>query len=195
MRLQFSLSHHGLLSYNSSSFLCSALCSKNTRTSKGLAKYTQSFYYALGINPGYFGFCGLRLKGDMALQTYLVKGQGWNIKKCYKSVIFWPILMKICMQLPFRPPFAHAHFQLGRKGQRPKGRKVKRQNFKKLSRSNYDHILSPPHWFHFIFSPKNGHCRRFGGFSPLCIVFLSNVERKIGQNCKTYSVPLLMSVE
>ena len=41
--------------------------------------------------------------------------------------------MKICMQLPFRPPFAHANFQLGRKGQRPKGRKVKGQNFKKLA--------------------------------------------------------------
>ena len=68
--------HHGLLSYNSSSFLCSALCSKNTRASKGLAKYTQSFYYVLEINPLYFGFCGLRRKGDMALQTYLVKGQG-----------------------------------------------------------------------------------------------------------------------
>ena len=37
------------------------------------------------------------------------------------------------MQLPFRPPFAHANFQLGRKGQRPKGRKVKGQNFKKLA--------------------------------------------------------------
>ena len=72
------------------------------------------------------------------------------------------------MQLPFRPPFAHAKFQLGHKGQRPKGRKAKGQNFKKVSRSNFDHFLRPLHWFHFIFSPKNGHGRRLGGFSPLC---------------------------
>ena len=81
------------------------------------------------------------------------------------------------MQLPFGPPFAHANFQLGRKGQRPKGRKVKGQNFIKVSRSNFDHILSPLHWFHFIFRPKNGHCRRFGGFSPLCMVYFK--KRKI----------------
>ena len=41
--------------------------------------------------------------------------------------------MKIWMQLPFGPPFAQAKFQLGHKGQRPKGRKVKGQNFKKLA--------------------------------------------------------------
>ena len=68
--------HHGLRSYNSLNFLCTALCSKNTRASKGLAGYTQSFYYALGMSPRYFGFCGLRRKEVTALQSYLVKGQG-----------------------------------------------------------------------------------------------------------------------
>ena len=47
----------------------------------------------------------------------------------YKSVICWPILMKFCMQPPIRHPFALANFQLGRKGQRPKGHKVERPNF------------------------------------------------------------------
>ena len=41
--------------------------------------------------------------------------------------------MKICMQLPFGPPFAQAKFQQGHKGQRPEGHKVKGQNFKKLA--------------------------------------------------------------
>ena len=37
-------------------------------------------------------------------------------KNLYKSVIWWPILMKFCMQAPIRHPFALANFQLGRKG-------------------------------------------------------------------------------
>ena len=81
-------SHHGLRSYNSLNFLCTALCSKNTRASKGLAGYTQSFNYAFGMFPRYFGFCGLRRKEVTALQSYLVKGQGWNIKNAINQSFF-----------------------------------------------------------------------------------------------------------
>ena len=98
--------HHGLRSYNSLNFLCTALCSKNTRASKGLAKYTQSFYYALGIIPCYFGFWGLRGKGDMALQTYLVKGQGWNIKNAinqsFSDRFWWKFACSFLSDLPLR---------------------------------------------------------------------------------------------
>ena len=41
--------------------------------------------------------------------------------------------MKFCMQPPVGPSFELANFQLGRKGQRPKGPKAKRPNFQKLS--------------------------------------------------------------
>ena len=80
--------HHGLWSYNSLNFLCTALCSKNTRASKGLAGYTQSFNYAFGMFPRYFGFCGLRRKEVTALQSYLVKGQGCNIKNAINQSFF-----------------------------------------------------------------------------------------------------------
>ena len=62
--------HHGLRSYNSLIFLCTALCSKNLRASKGLAANTQQYYYASGVFPCYFGFRGLKRKGAMTLQSY-----------------------------------------------------------------------------------------------------------------------------
>ena len=46
--------------------------------------------------------------------------------------MYQQILMKFGMYLSNGHPFALAKFQLGRKGQRPEGRKVKGQNFKKF---------------------------------------------------------------
>ena len=125
--------HHGLLSYNSSNLLCRALCSENTRASKGLvAGYTQSFSYALGMSPPLFWCLQTQAEGSYGLANVLSKRPRLKYKNGSKSVICWSILMKFCMQLSNGHPFPLTKFQLGRKGQRPEGRKVKDKNFKKL---------------------------------------------------------------
>ena len=82
-------------------------------------------------------------------------------KNWYKSVICWPILMKFCMQPPIRPSFALANFQLGRKGQRPKGRKVKRPNFQKLSEAFFIKSKVVHNVFMSIFKLKGPISRNF----------------------------------
>ena len=76
------------------------------------------------------GYLWFSFKGPLKL---LNKRPRPKYEYCNNSVIFWPILMKFRMQLSYGPPFPLAKFQLGRKGQRPEGRKVKGQNFKKFS--------------------------------------------------------------
>ena len=82
-------------------------------------------------------------------------------KNWCKSVICWPILMKFCVQPPIRHPFALANFQLGRKGQRPKGRKVKRPNFQKLSEAFLIKSKVVPDVFMSIFKLKGPISRNF----------------------------------
>ena len=47
------------------------------------------------------------------------------------------------------------------------GRKLWPLQSYKVSRSSFKHKLGPRQWLPCNFCPKNGHCRRFGGFSPL----------------------------
>ena len=82
-------------------------------------------------------------------------------KNWCKSVICWPILMKFCVQPPIRHLFALANFQLGRKGQRPKGRKVKRPNFQKLSEAFLIKSKVVPDVFMSIFKLKGPISRNF----------------------------------
>ena len=82
-------------------------------------------------------------------------------KNWYKSVICWPILMKFCMQPPIRPSFALANFQLGRKGPRPKGRKVKRPNFQKLPEAIFTKSKVVHNVFMSIFKLKGPISRNF----------------------------------
>ena len=65
------------------------------------------------------------------------------------------------MQPPIRHPFALANFQLGRKGQRPKGRKVKRPNFQKLSEAFLIKSKVVPDVFMSIFKLKGPISRNF----------------------------------
>ena len=69
--------------------------------------------------------------------------------------------MKFCVQPPIRHPFALANFQLGRKGQRPKGRKVKRPNFQKLSEAFLIKSKVVPDVFMSIFKLKGPISRNF----------------------------------
>ena len=69
--------------------------------------------------------------------------------------------MKFCVQPPIRHPFALANFQLGRKGQRPKGRKVKRPNFQKLSEAFLIKSKVVPNVFMSIFKLKGPISRDF----------------------------------
>ena len=69
--------------------------------------------------------------------------------------------MKFCVQPPIRHPFALANFQLGRKGQRPKGRKVKRPNFQKLSEAFLIKSKVVPDVFMSIFKLKGPISRDF----------------------------------
>ena len=62
--------HHGLRSYNSLNFSCTALYSRNLRAFKGLTVNIWQNYYALGVFHRYFGFCGLKRKGAITLQSY-----------------------------------------------------------------------------------------------------------------------------
>ena len=65
------------------------------------------------------------------------------------------------MQPPVRPSFALANFQLGRKGQRPKGRKVKRPNFQKLSEAIFTKSKVVHNVFMSIFKLKGPISRNF----------------------------------
>ena len=81
--------------------------------------------------------------------------------------------MKFCVQPPIRHPFALANFQLGRKGQRPKGRKVKRPNFQKLSEAFLIKSKVVPDVFMSIFKLKGPISRNFAlelivQRSPIC---------------------------
>ena len=80
-----------------------------------------------------FGFESIRGFPVNGLWSYLIKGQGWNIKidinQSFADQFCWNFVCSPC----FRPPFALANFQLCCKGQRLKGRKVKRPNFQKFS--------------------------------------------------------------
>ena len=69
--------------------------------------------------------------------------------------------MKFCVQPPIRHPFALANFQLGRKGQRPKGRKVKRPNFQKLSEAFLIKSKVVPDVFMSIFKLKGPISRNY----------------------------------
>ena len=69
--------------------------------------------------------------------------------------------MKFCVQPPIRHPFALANFQLGRKGQRPKGRKVKRPNFQKLSEAFLIKSKVVPDVFMSTFKLKGPISRNF----------------------------------
>ena len=69
--------------------------------------------------------------------------------------------MKFCVQPPIRPLFALADFQLGRKGQRPKGRKVKRPNFQKLSDAIFTKSKVVHNVFMSIFKLKGPISRNF----------------------------------
>ena len=63
-------------------------------------------------------------------------------------------IVRFCTQPPIRHPFALANFQLGRKGQRPKGRKVKRPKFQKLSEAFLIKSKVVPDDFMSIFKQK-----------------------------------------
>ena len=69
--------------------------------------------------------------------------------------------MKFCVQPPIRHPFALANFQLGRKGQRPKARKVKRPNFQKLSEAFLIKSKVVPNVFMTIFKLKGPISQNF----------------------------------
>ena len=69
--------------------------------------------------------------------------------------------MKFCMQPPIRPSFALANFQLGHKGQRPKGWKVKRPNFQKLSEAIFTKSKVVHNVFMSIFKLKGPISRNF----------------------------------
>ena len=97
-------------------------------------------------------------------------------KNWCKSVICWPILMKFCVQPPIRHPFALANFQLGRKGQRPKGRKVKRPNFQKLSEAFLIKSKVVPNVFMSIFKLKGPISRNF---ALELIVWYRNIIRQV----------------
>ena len=71
------------------------------------------------------------------------------------------VILKFCMQPSIRHPFALANFQLGRKGQRPKGRKVKRPNFQKLSEAFLIKSKVVPNVFMSIFKLKGPISRNF----------------------------------
>ena len=69
--------------------------------------------------------------------------------------------MKFRVQPPIRHPFALANFQLGRKGQRPKGHRVKRPNFQKLSEAFLIKSKVVPDVFMSIFKLKGPISRNF----------------------------------
>ena len=62
--------------------------------------------------------------------------------------------MKFGVQSSIGASFAQENFQQGRKGQKPKGRKVKRPKFQKLFTNNMSQTQSPPHGFTSIFKLK-----------------------------------------
>ena len=62
--------------------------------------------------------------------------------------------MKFGVQSSIGASFAQENFQQGRKGQKPKGRKVKRPKFQKLFTNNMGQTQSPPHGFTSIFKLK-----------------------------------------
>ena len=83
--------------------------------------------------------------------------------------------MKFCVQPPIRHPFALANFQLGRKGQRPKGRKVKRPNFQKLSEAFLIKSKVVPDVFMSIFKLKGPISRNFA----LELIVLPLMKKKL----------------
>ena len=90
--------------------------------------------------------------------------------------------MKFCVQPPIRHPFALANFQLGRKGQRPKGRKVKRPNFQKLSEAFLIKSKVVPNVFMSIFKLKGPISRNFALELRVPHQFVMKQARKKGKN-------------
>ena len=81
--------------------------------------------------PLVFWLLRTQAEGSYSLAKLLSKRPRLKYKNGSKSVIYWPILMKFCMQLSNGHSFPLTKFQLGRKGQRPEGRKVKDKNLKR----------------------------------------------------------------
>ena len=94
--------------------------------------------------------------------------------------------MKFCVQPPIRHPFALANFQLGRKGQRPKGRKVKRPNFQKLSEAFLIKSKVVPDVFMSIFKLKGPISRNFALelIVPCCRTGSDNTQSFFYKQCR-----------
>ena len=69
--------------------------------------------------------------------------------------------MKFGVQSSIGAPLAQEEFQQGRKGQKPKGRKVKRPNFQKLSEAFLIKSKVVPDVFMSIFKLKGPISRNF----------------------------------
>ena len=143
--------------------------------------------------PPVFWLLRTQAEGSYGLAKLLSKRPRLKYKNGSKSVIYWSILMKFCMQLSNGHSLPLTKFQLGHKGQKASRPQGQRPKFQKVSGSSFNHNLGPQQWFPCNFRPKNCHCRRFGGFSPLC-ADLALIRRRIGSEFRIFcslAIPLV----